>query len=97
MAKWLSVHSITKWLWVRVPFQSTKLNKLNPKVNKSNKKNPDATTLIHINQYNIDKQNLQKNIRDFDKKYQTLAVWSLQLFLIQTLNILITKHLTLVV
>ena len=55
MAKWLSVRSITKWLWARFPLQSTKLNKLNLKVNKSNKKISDATTLIHINQYNIDK------------------------------------------
>ena len=74
MAKWLSVHSITKWLWVRVPFQSTKLNKLNPKVNKSNKKIPGAITLIHINQYSIDRQNLQRNIGDVDKKYQTFVV-----------------------
>ena len=32
------------------------------KVNKWDKKIPDATTLIHINQYNPDKQNFGKNI-----------------------------------
>ena len=30
-----------------------------------------ATALIDINQYNTDKQNLEKKIRDVDKKYQT--------------------------
>ena len=30
----------------------------------------DATTRIHINQYNTDKQNLEKKIADVDKKYQ---------------------------
>ena len=29
---------------------------------------PDATTIIHINQYNTDKQNLEKKIGDVDKK-----------------------------
>ena len=33
-------------------------NKLKTKVNKSDKKIPDATTSVHINQYNTDKQNL---------------------------------------
>ena len=38
------------------------------KVNKFDKKIPDATTLIHINQYNTDKQNLEHKNEDFDKK-----------------------------
>ena len=32
------------------------------------KKIPDATTLIEINQYNTDKQNLRKKIGHLDKK-----------------------------
>ena len=30
---------------------------------------PGATTLIHINQYNTNKQNLDNKIRDIDEKY----------------------------
>ena len=36
--------------------KNTKFNTLKTKVNKRNKKAPDATTLIDINQYNSDKQ-----------------------------------------
>ena len=39
-------------------------------MNNLQKKISDATTLIHINQYNTDKQNLEKKIGDIDKKYQ---------------------------
>ena len=42
-------------------------NTLKRKVSNLDKKIPDATTLIHINQYNTDKQNLEK-IADVDKK-----------------------------
>ena len=38
------------------------------KVNNSEKKIPDEITLIHINQYNTDKQKLE-NIEYIDKKY----------------------------
>ena len=38
----------------------TKFNALKTKVNKLDKKIPDATTSIHINQYNTYKQNLKK-------------------------------------
>ena len=31
-------------------------------------KKPDATTSVDINQYNTDKQNLEKKIEDVDKK-----------------------------
>ena len=34
----------------------------------------DATTLIHTNQYNTDKQILEKKFRDVDKKYQVQVV-----------------------
>ena len=40
--------------------KNTKFNTLKSKVNNLEKKIPDATTLIHINQYNIEKQNLEK-------------------------------------
>ena len=40
--------------------KNTKFNTLKTKVNNLGKKNPDAITLIHINQYNTDKQNLEK-------------------------------------
>ena len=46
----------------------TKFNTLKTKVNNIEKKIPDATTLIHINQYNTDKQNLEKKNGDVDKK-----------------------------
>ena len=48
--------------------KNTKFNILKTKVNELDKKFPDATTLIHINQYNTDKQNLEKQIEDVDKK-----------------------------
>ena len=50
--------------------KNTKFNTLKTKVNNLEKKIPDATTLIHTNQYNTDKQNLEKKIGDVDKKYQ---------------------------
>ena len=43
-------------------------NKLNTKVNNPENEIPDATTLIRINQYNTGIQNLEKKIRDVDKK-----------------------------
>ena len=42
---------------------------LNAKVINLEKKIPDATTVIHINQYNTDKENLDKKIGDIGKKY----------------------------
>ena len=54
--------------------KNTKYNILKTKVNNLEKKNPDATALIHINQYNTDKQNLEKKIRAVDKKYQIQVV-----------------------
>ena len=48
--------------------KNTKFNTLKTKVNKLEKKIPYATTLIYINQYNTDKQNLEKKIRDVDKE-----------------------------
>ena len=51
----------------------TKFNKLNPKVNKLDQKIPDATILIHINQYNTDKQNLEEKVGDVDKKIPDIS------------------------
>ena len=48
--------------------KNTKFNTLKTKVNNLEKKISDATTLIHINQYNTDKQSLEKKIEDVDKK-----------------------------
>ena len=47
--------------------KNTKFNKLKKKVSKLDKI-PDATALIHINQYNTDKQNLEKKNGDVDKE-----------------------------
>ena len=48
--------------------KNTKFNTLKTKVNSLEKKIPVTTALIHINQYNTDKQNLEKKIGDVDKK-----------------------------
>ena len=48
--------------------KNIKFNTLNTKVNTLEKKILDATTIIHINQYNIDKQNLEKKVEDTDKE-----------------------------
>ena len=45
--------------------KNTKLNTPKTKVNSLEKKTPNATTLIHINQHNTDK----KKIGDIDIKY----------------------------
>ena len=48
--------------------KNTKFNTLEMKVNSLKKKFLDATTLIYINQYNTDKQNVEKKIGDVDRK-----------------------------
>ena len=53
---------------------NTKLNTLKTKLNNLEKKSPNATTLTHINQYNKDKQSLEKVNGDVDKKYQIQVV-----------------------
>ena len=54
--------------------KNTKFNTLKTKVNNLGKKIPDAITLIHINQYNMDKQNLEKKVGDVDEK-NTRCKW----------------------
>ena len=48
--------------------KNTEFNTLKTKANSLEKKISDATKLFHINQYNTDKQNLQKKNRDDDKQ-----------------------------
>ena len=52
--------------------KSTDFKEKRQKLNVNNflKKNSNATTLIHINQYNTYKKNLAKQIGDVDKKTQ---------------------------
>ena len=66
-------------------------------MNSLQKKTPDVTTLIHINQYNTDKQNLKKKIGDVDKKTPATKVQWLQLFRIQKLVKLRKNYQTVVV
>ena len=54
--------------------ENAKFNTLKTTVNSLERKIPDATTLIQLNQYNTDKQNLEKKIGDFDKKYKIPVV-----------------------
>lgn len=51
-------------------WKKTKHSKLNSKITGFEAKTPDASTLIHINQYQTDKQSLEKD--DVDKRYLTL-------------------------
>ena len=48
--------------------KNTKFITLTTKVNKSDKKIPDAKALIHINQYNTDTENLDKKVEMSIKK-----------------------------
>ena len=54
--------------------KNTKFNTLKIKVNNLENNIPDATTLMYINQYGRDEHNLEKKIRDIDKKYQVQMI-----------------------
>ena len=54
--------------------KNTKLNTQKTTVNNLENKIPVVATLIHINPYNTDMQNLEKKIGDVDKKCQILVV-----------------------
>ena len=55
--------------------KNTKFNTLKTTVlTNLDKKIPDATTLIHIDQYNTDKQDLEKKLGDVDKKIPDTSV-----------------------
>ena len=53
--------------------KNTKLYTLKPKENNLEKKFPEANTLIHINQYQTDKQNLKKKLKML-KKTNTIGL-----------------------
>ena len=55
--------------------KNTKFNTIMIKVNNLEKKIPDRTTLIHINQYNSDKQNSEKRLEMLITKYQIQVVY----------------------
>ena len=77
--------------------KNTKFSTLKTKVNNLEKKITDPTTLVNINQYSTNKQNLEKKIKDVDKKIPYQMVKWLQLFWIQKLVKLRTKYQILVV
>ena len=76
--------------------KNTKLNTLKTKVNNLEKKITEATTLIHINQYNTDKK-IEKKLKMLMKKYQAQLVYWLQLFWIEKLVKLRAKYQILIV
>ena len=76
--------------------EKTVYNKLKAKLNKLDKKITNATILIHINQYNTDKPNLDKKNRNIYKKIPDVTVLVTLVFLIQKLKKLRTKYQTLV-
>ena len=53
--------------------KNRKFNTLKTKINKLDRKIPNATTLIQINQYNADKKSFEKKIVDVDKKIPSLS------------------------
>ena len=55
--------------------KNKQFNTLQTNVNNLDNKIVDATTLIHINQYNTDKQNLEKKIEDVHRKCQMQVVY----------------------
>ena len=76
--------------------EKTVYSKLKAKLNKLDKKITNATILIHINQYNTDKPNLDKKNRNIYKKIPDVTVLVTLVFLIQKLKKLRTKYQTLV-
>ena len=74
--------------------KNTKLNTIETKLNNLDKKIPDATTFIGINQYNTAKQNLEDKTGEemLIKKYEIKMVKWLQLTWIQKLVTFRIKH-----
>ena len=62
------------------------ISTLNTKVNSLEKEIPDLNTLFQINQYNIDKQNLQKKIVMLIKKMPDISGLSITTVLTTVLN-----------
>ena len=55
--------------------KNTKFNTLKTKVKNLEKNIPDATTLIHINQFNTGKQKFTEKIGDVDKKVPDISAF----------------------
>ena len=53
--------------------KNIKFNTVKTKVNKLVRRIPDAITFSHINEYNTDKQNLEKKMEMLIKRYQTFV------------------------
>ena len=60
--------------------KNTKFNKLKTKVNNLEKKIPQGAIVIHINQCDTVKENLEKKVGEVDYKYQIQVAQWLQLF-----------------
>ena len=60
-------------LVVKQVVKNTKFDKLNTKVNSLGNKISYTTILIHLSQYNTDKQNLKTKVGDFDRKIPDLS------------------------
>ena len=67
-SKTVALKKLSEALDIKVA-KNTKLNTLKRKVSNLENKIPDETTLIHIYQYNTDKQILENKIGEIDKKY----------------------------
>ena len=59
-----------KWLVDNETVKNPKLNTMKTKANNLEEKIPDAPTLIHINQYNTNKPNLENKMEMLIKKCQ---------------------------
>ena len=82
-------------LWIKKFVKNTNINTLKTKVNNLEKKISGETTLIHINQYNTDKQNFEYKLEMLIKIPGTNSLVTTT-FLTQTLLKLRTKYRTLV-
>ena len=66
--------------------KNTKLNTLKTKENNLEKKFPEANTLIHINQYQTDKQNLKKKLKEKKEKKMLKKTNTIGLVITTVLN-----------
>ena len=59
--------------------KNIKFNTMKAKVNNLEKKIPDETTLVHINQFNTGKQRLKKKLEMLIKKIPGIFVWNIKI------------------
>ena len=59
--------------------KNIKFNTMKAKVNNLEKKIPDETTLVHINQFNTGKQRLKKKMEMLIKKIPGIFVWNIKI------------------